>query len=324
MYTRQLVKPELNQVDTLLAQQLDSNIELVQALGQHIINSGGKRIRPTLVLLTAKALEYQGQHHIQLAAIIELIHTATLLHDDVVDASHMRRGRKTANFIWGNQASVLVGDYLNSRSFQMMLTLENNAIMQVLADAANTIALGEVLQLLRKQNLSTSISDYWEIIQHKTAALFTAATKSAALLCQQNNTITEALANYGKHLGIAFQIIDDALDYDLTNKNLGKNIGDDLSEGKLTLPLIYALEHANADDKQTIYEAIGLAQKEQCNQHLLNPICKIIEATEAIAYTYDKASTEANAAIACVDMIPPSKYSEALKMLAKFAVERKY
>ncbi|PKM05992.1 MAG: octaprenyl-diphosphate synthase, partial [Gammaproteobacteria bacterium HGW-Gammaproteobacteria-5] len=246
---QRLCAADMAAVNTLIRQQLASDVVLINQIGEHIIGAGGKRLRPMLVLLAAKALGYQGHEHVNLAAIIEFIHTATLLHDDVVDESDLRRGRKTANALWGNAASVLVGDFLYSRSFQMMVGLHRMAVMQVLADTTNAIAEGEVLQLLHVNNPDVDEAAYQRVIERKTAILFAAATRLGALLAGANTATQEAMADYGMHLGLAFQIADDVLDYTADAQALGKNLGDDLAEGKATLPVIHAIAHADAGSR---------------------------------------------------------------------------
>ncbi|CAN5414748.1 hypothetical protein BH10PSE19_BH10PSE19_12520 [soil metagenome] len=233
---RSLIQDDFVAADQLIVEQLQSDIPLIQELSKHIIESGGKRLRPLLVLLSARAFAYSGNHHITLAAIIELIHTATLLHDDVVDASKLRRGKASANSIWGNEASVLVGDYLYSRAFQMMISVNNMTIFEILAEAANTLAAGEVLQLIQQHNPAIDEARYMQVIQSKTAKLFEVAAKTGAILSERSPQEITAIAKYGMHLGTAFQLVDDALDYCATSKEFGKNLGDDLAEGKATLP----------------------------------------------------------------------------------------
>ena len=240
---------DMLQVNNTIRESLDSHVVLIKQISAYIINSGGKRLRPILVVLMAQAFAYKGNKHIQLAAIIEFIHTATLLHDDVVDESDMRRGNKTANEVWGNSASVLVGDFLYSRSFQMMVTIENLDVMNILANATNTISEGEVLQLLNIGNLNISEDQYYQVIENKTAKLFEAGCELSALISTDKKDTIQKMASYGKNLGMAFQIADDMLDYAIDNDELDKNIGDDLAEGKLTLPLIYLLEMAQVMTK---------------------------------------------------------------------------
>ncbi len=304
-------------VNTTIRNSLDSHVVLIKQISTYIINSGGKRLRPILVVLMAQALGYKGKKHIQLAAIVEFIHTATLLHDDVVDESDMRRGNKTANEVWGNSASVLVGDFLYSRAFQMMVTIENLEVMDILANATNTISEGEVLQLLSIGNLDITEQQYYQIIQNKTAQLFEAGCELSALISIDNKDLIQKMANYGKYLGMAFQIADDMLDYSLENDELDKNIGDDLAEGKLTLPLIYLLEHGTTDDKQIISDAI----KSQSTKHL-KTIQKRINETPALQYTQEKANNFAQLAKEQLVDLPESEAKNALLFLCDFSCHR--
>ncbi|MCF6289227.1 MAG: polyprenyl synthetase family protein [Proteobacteria bacterium] len=308
---------DMQQVNATIRESLDSHVALIKQISTYIINSGGKRLRPILVVLMAQALAYKGKQHIHLAAIIEFIHTATLLHDDVVDESDMRRGNKTANEVWGNSASVLVGDFLYSRAFQMMVTIENLPIMDVLANATNTISEGEVLQLLNIGNLDISEEQYYQIIHNKTAQLFEAGCELSALISCDDKQLITKMANYGKYLGMAFQIADDMLDYSLDNTELDKNIGDDLVEGKLTLPLIYLLEHGNESDKKIIAAAI----KSQSIKHL-KIIQQRINDTSALTYTQEKANGFANLAKQQLTDLPASEAKDALLYLCDFACHR--
>ena len=279
---RALSNDDMQAVNQLIQQQVDSDVALINQLGFYIVNSGGKRLRPLLTVLSARAMGIDNNDHHTLAAIVEFIHTATLLHDDVVDESTMRRGRETANAIFGNQASVLVGDFLYTRSFQMMVSLKRMRVMEILSEATNQIAEGEVLQLMNCNDASTTEARYFDVIYGKTARLFEAATQLAAVLTDQDEHIEHAMQEYGKHLGTAFQLADDILDYMADSEEMGKNAGDDLAEGKPTLPLLYAMWHAkNDDDKALIQEAI-----EQSNglPHLTR-IQGIMEETGALDYT---------------------------------------
>jgi octaprenyl-diphosphate synthase len=316
---RALISEDMQAVDQLIRQQLHSEVVLINQLGAYIINSGGKRLRPVLVLLAARACDYQGNAHIDVAAIIEFIHTATLLHDDVVDDSSLRRGRETANAIWGNEASVLVGDFLYSRSFQMMVAIRSMRVMDILANTTNTIAEGEVMQLLNCQDPDTTEERYMDVIHCKTAKLFEAAAQLGAVLADRPLSEEEALANYGMHLGTAFQLIDDMLDYSDSSAAIGKNIGDDLAEGKPTLPLIYAMRHGAPQEASIIREAILQGGREN-----IGVITKTIESTGAIAYTTALAKLESERAIAALEAIPESPYKEALISLAEFSVSRTY
>lgn len=307
----------MQEVNTTIRDSLDSHVVLIKQISAYIINSGGKRLRPILVILMAQACGYKGKKHIQLAAIIEFIHTATLLHDDVVDESNMRRGNKTANEVWGNSASVLVGDFLYSRSFQMMVAIENLEVMDILANATNTISEGEVLQLLNIGNLAITEQQYYQVIKNKTAKLFAAGCELSALVSTDDQDLITNMACYGEYLGMAFQIADDMLDYTLENQKLDKNIGDDLAEGKLTLPLIYLLKHGTAEDREIISQAI----KSQSTKHL-KTIQRRINATPALQYTQDKAREFANLAKQQLNNLPTSDAKDALMFLCDFAYQR--
>lgn len=314
---RTLVAEDMGAVNRLILTHLESPITLIKQLGQHILNSGGKRLRPMLALLSARCFNYDGLQHIRLAAIVEFIHTATLLHDDVVDESKMRRGQETANAIWGNQASVLVGDFLFSRSFQMMVEINSIKVMDILAHASNTIAAGEVLQLMNCHDPDTTEARYMEVIEAKTARLFAAATQLGAHVAGQSEAIELAMAEYGLRVGNAFQLVDDALDYSGNAEEMGKNIGDDLAEGKPTLPLIYVMQHGNATQKKLIADAIHQGSLDK-----LTEIQETIASTGAIEYTYAAARREAMAAINALKIIPESIYKNALIELAEFTLER--
>ncbi len=316
---RALSNDDMQAVNQLIQQQVDSEVALINQLGFYIVNSGGKRLRPLLTVLSARAMGIKNDDHHTLAAIVEFIHTATLLHDDVVDESTMRRGRETANAIFGNQASVLVGDFLYTRSFQMMVSLKRMRVMEILSEATNQIAEGEVLQLMNCNDASTTEARYFDVIYGKTARLFEAATQLSAVLTDQPSSIEVAMQEYGKHLGTAFQLADDILDYMADSEDMGKNAGDDLAEGKPTLPLLYAMWHAESeDDKALIKEAI-----EQSNglPHLQR-IQGIMEATGALDYTRECANKEVQMAIDSLQAIPDSAYKEALVSLAYISVER--
>ena len=314
-----LIEDDMAAVNALIHQRLQSDVVLINQMGHYIINSGGKRLRPILALLSARAFGYEGKQHIDLAAIIEFIHTATLLHDDVVDASEMRRGRETANNIWGNEASVLVGDFLYSRSFEMMVELKNMRVMEILAHATNTIAEGEVLQLLNCHDPETTEERYLEVIRSKTAKLFEAATQLGAIISQRPPAEETAMAAYGMHLGTAFQLIDDVLDYSANAGEMGKNIGDDLAEGKPTLPLIYTIRHGNAEQSRLIRDAI-----ENDGRDNIEAVIEAINATGAIEYTARMAQAEASKAMSAIANIAPSPYKDALCALAEFSVNRNH
>ncbi|ENY73904.1 octaprenyl-diphosphate synthase [Aeromonas diversa CDC 2478-85] len=315
---RALTEADMTAVNALIVERLQSDVSLINQLGYYIISAGGKRMRPLLTVLAARALGYEGGDHIKLAAIIEFIHTSTLLHDDVVDESDLRRGRETANAMFGNAASVLVGDYLYSRSFQMMSELSNLRIMEILADATNTIAEGEVLQLMNCNDPDTTEESYMTVIYCKTAKLFEAATRIAAVLTHQSPAIEQAMTDYGKYLGTAFQIIDDVMDYCSDSKEMGKNVGDDLAEGKPTLPLLYAMAVGNAEDRQIIREAIALRN----GMERLDTVLAILERTGALEYARQRAREEADKAISALTILPAGQHREALEILAHMAVQR--
>ncbi len=313
------VADDLCAVDALIRQQLHSEVALINQVAAYIIDGGGKRLRPMVTLLAARACAYGGRDHIAAAAIVEFIHTATLLHDDVVDESSLRRGRQTANALWGNQASVLVGDFLYSRSFQMMVGIGQMQIMEILADTTNTIAEGEVMQLLNCRDPDTTQERYLRIIYCKTAKLFEAAAQLGAVLAGRPREEELALGRYGLHLGTAFQLIDDALDYSASSAELGKNIGDDLAEGKPTLPLIHAMQHGTSEQVRMIREAIEHGGLEQ-----LDIVTQAIESTGALDYTTRLAVAEAEQAVAHLASLPDSSARDALIGLAHFAVNRRY
>lgn len=304
-------------VDRLIHERLHSDVALVNQIGHYIVNSGGKRLRPVLVLLSAGAFGHTGADRLELAAVVEFIHTATLLHDDVVDASDKRRGRDTANAVWGNQASVLVGDYLYSRAFQMMVSVGSMRVMQILSEATNTIAEGEVKQLLNVHNADVTETAYLDVIHCKTAKLFEAAAQIGAVIAARSPAEELAMARYGMHLGAAYQLVDDVLDYSSSSEELGKNVGDDLAEGKPTLPLIYVLQHGTAPQKALVRRAIEEGGKEH-----IAAITEAIETTGAIAYTSRAAQGEAEQAITALEIIPESPYKQALVSLARFSVAR--
>jgi octaprenyl-diphosphate synthase len=314
----QLAHNDMLAVNGLIQQQVDSEVSLINQLGFYIVNSGGKRLRPLLTVLAARALDTQTNQHHTLAAIIEFIHTATLLHDDVVDESTMRRGKETANAVFGNQASVLVGDFLYTRSFQMMVSLKRMRVMEILSDATNVIAEGEVLQLMNCNDPETSEESYMQVIYSKTARLFEAATLLAAVLTDQNQEIELAMQEYGKYLGTAFQLVDDILDYAADPEEMGKNVGDDLAEGKPTLPLLYAMWHGTEQQKMLIKEAIETGNG---LQHF-SEIMAAMEQTGALSYTKKLAVDASEKAIQALGMVPDSDYKTALIGLARIAVER--
>jgi octaprenyl-diphosphate synthase len=316
---RALVTADLQRVDQTIVKRLASDIVLVNQVSQYIIGGGGKRLRPLSVVLAARACGHAGEKHAEAAAIIEFIHTATLLHDDVVDGSNLRRGRDTANTVFGNQTSVLVGDYLYSRAFQMMVGLGDMRIQAVMADATNMIAEGEVLQLMNAHDPATTEQRYLEVIYRKTAKLFEAGAQMAAILSGSPREIEQAMIEYGRHLGTAFQLVDDALDYNSTANELGKNLGDDLAEGKPTLPLIHALANSSAEDAALLRTAIengGIGE--------LDRITQLIAAAGGLEYTSRMARREKDLAVSALHRLPASAYRDALEALAEFAVARTY
>ena len=305
-------------VDALIRRSLQSDVLLVSQVAEYIVTSGGKRLRPLIVLLAARALGYGGKHQMNAAAIIEFIHTATLLHDDVVDSSDRRRGRDTANNVFGNQASVLVGDFLYSRAFQMMVEIGRMRVMQILADATNTIAAGEVMQLMNVHDPDVTEAAYRKVIYRKTARLFEAGAQIAAVLADRDPADESAMICYGQNLGTAFQLVDDALDYDASPEELGKNLGDDLAEGKPTLPLIYAMENGTAAEKNMIRHAI-----EEGGLDKLDEIQAVVESTGALEYTANRAREAADIAINALAGVPDSEYKQAMIAIADFAVRRR-
>ncbi|MBW8183395.1 octaprenyl diphosphate synthase [Shewanella nanhaiensis] len=317
---RQLADNDMQNVNKLIYKQLESDVALINQLGFYIINGGGKRMRPLLSILAARAVDYNGEAHLKLAAIIEFIHTASLLHDDVVDESMLRRGRETANALFGNSASVLVGDFLYTRSFQMMTELGSMEVLEVLADATNVLAEGEVLQLMNCNDPNTTEESYMRVIYCKTAKLFEAATRLAGVLADSPKEMQVALADYGKYLGTAFQLTDDLLDYTADTEELGKNIGDDLAEGKPTLPLIYAIAHGSETEQALIRTAIEKGD----GTDSIDPILAALDNCGALEYTYKRAQEEAEKAIGALSILPESDYKQALISLAKIAVARNH
>lgn len=314
---KELTADDMNAVNDLILRRLKSDVVLINQIGAYIVNSGGKRLRPMIVLLAARALGYQGGQHVDLAAIIEFIHTATLLHDDVVDESELRRNRDTANAVWGNAASVLVGDFLYSRSFEMMVEVGQMRIMDILSHTTNKIAEGEVLQLLNCNNPDTTEEEYLEVIHRKTATLFEAGSQLGAVISGADEEQEQAMAKYGLHLGAAFQLIDDVLDYSASNEDLGKNVGDDLAEGKPTLPLIRVMQVGNEEQRLMVRNAIENGGLDQ-----IDAIMQAIESTDALTYTANLAKQEAEQAKAALVNIPHSAYREALEVLAEFSISR--
>lgn len=314
-----LVADDLGAVDAFIRRRLSSDVELINELANHIVSGGGKRLRPLTVLLAARASGYDGQpgEHINLAAVVEFIHTATLLHDDVVDGSERRRGSKTANALWGNAPSVLVGDFLYSRAFQMMVEVERMRVMSVLADATNAVAEGEVLQLMLCNDPDTTEERYFAVIERKTARLFEAAARLGAVIAGRTRAEEDALGAYGLNLGIAYQLVDDVLDYSSDPVQTGKNLGDDLAEGKATLPLIHARDHAGAEQAQLLRQAIERGGTEN-----LSTVLDAIDETGALAYVNERALAYADAARAAVAGLPASPHRDALIALADFTIQR--
>lgn len=315
----QAVEADFEAVNTLIASCLSSNVPLVEEISNYLIEAGGKRLRPLLVLLAANACGYNQKDHVKLAAVIEFLHTAMLLHDDVVDASDLRRGRKTVNAAWGNPASVLVGDFLHSRAFEMMVEIGDMRVMEILSHATNTIAEGEVQQLSFVGNAALTEADYIEVITRKTAMLFQAASHSGSVLAGASDAQEAALRDYGLHLGLAFQLVDDVLDYDGETVDLGKNVGDDLAEGKVTLPLIATMRdgtEAQADFVRRAIEKRGVGDLER--------MVDTVRASGGLQYTLDLASQERDNAIACLDQLPDSTFKDAMYTLSDFAVQRSF
>jgi len=314
-----LIEDDMSAVDAMIQSRLQSDVVLINQLGHYIINSGGKRLRPSLAILCARACGYKADSHINLATIIEFIHTATLLHDDVVDNSDMRRGRETANNLWGNEASVLVGDFLYTRSFEMMVEMDSMRLMKILSHTTNVIAEGEVLQLLNCNDADTTEESYLEVIHHKTAKLFEAAGLLGAVISEASPDVELAMSHYAMHLGSAFQLIDDLLDYSESSETIGKNIGDDLAEGKPTLPLIYAMKHGTPEQASIIRTAIEEGQRDK-----IDDIINIIEQTGAIDYTAKAAQNEVKKAVSVLSALEDSPYKDALIGLANFSVSRSF
>lgn len=316
---RSLVHKDFDAVNQLIIDKIQSQVGLITDLSHHIVESGGKRLRPLLVLLASHACRYTGQDHIALAAMIEFFHTATLLHDDVVDESTLRRGQQTANSIWGSKASVLVGDYLFTQSVQLMVDVNISEILSLLASTSHQITCGEVKQLANRHNPNLTFDDYFDVIRSKTALLFAAATGIGPILSNESPELKKNLYAYGLHLGNAFQLIDDALDYCSDAKTMGKNVGDDLADGKTTLPLIHALEHGTAKQKEQIKESLQQGSLEHLSDILL-----ALEETKAIDFTRAIAAQEIDAALSALVLLPNSEYKTALVDLANFAIERTY
>lgn len=316
---REFLSADLRAVDQVIRARLRSDVPLVRRIAEHIVGGGGKRLRPLLLLLSAGAFGYRGAHHHELAAVVEFIHTATLLHDDVVDASGLRRGRATANALFGNAAAVLVGDFIYSRAFQMMVAVEDMRVLHVLADATNVIAEGEVMQLANCRDPELDEPRYLEVVRRKTAKLFEASARLGAILGAAAREAEEAIAAYGMHLGTAFQLIDDVLDYSGDPALIGKNLGDDLAEGKATLPLIFAMRQGSPEQARCVRRAI-----EQGGRADLEAVISAIRASGALKYARGRAEAEARAAVAALAALPRSKHLDYLLELADFAVRRTY
>ena len=317
---QQLISDDMHKVNEKILAQLNSDVALINQLGFYIIHSGGKRIRPMIATLAAKALGYQGEQHITCAAFIEFIHTATLLHDDVVDESELRRGNPTANAEFGNAASVLVGDFIYTRSFQLMTQLNSLKILQVMSEATNVIAEGEVQQLMNVRDPDTTEENYMRVIYSKTARLFEVSTQTAAIVAGANEMQEKALQDYGRYLGTAFQLVDDVLDYSANATELGKNIGDDLAEGKPTLPLLHAMRSGNAEQAQLIRDTI----EQGGNLEALDDILAIMTQYKSLDYAMQRAKEEAQKAVDVIRILPESEYKNALISLAYLSVDRTY
>lgn len=316
---KQLLATDMAAVDQVVRTRLHSEVLLINQVGEYIVNSGGKRLRPALVVLSAEAFAYRGKQHHELAAVVEFIHTATLLHDDVVDDSDLRRGQASASALFGNSASVLVGDFLYSRAFQMMVEVGDMRVMQTLADATNTIAEGEVMQLLNCHDADVDVDNYMRVIHCKTAKLFEAAMRLGAILGNASNADEEAAAKYGMHLGTAFQLIDDVLDYSGDEQQTGKHLGDDLAEGKPTLPLIRAMQQGTAEQTDVVRNAI-----EQGDMERFAEVLQIIHATGALEFTRQQAMREAESACAAIASLADTKYKKCLLELTEFSAARQF
>lgn len=315
-----LTEQQMQAVNQEILSQLNSDVALINQVGYYLISSGGKRLRPLITLLTANALNYQGSAHIKVAALIEFIHTATLLHDDVVDESDTRRGKATANAEFGNAASVLVGDFIYTRAFQMMTDIGSLPVLKLMSDAVNVIAEGEVLQLINCNNPNLTEADYMQVIYSKTARLFEAASHASAVLANASDAEISAMQDYGRYLGTAFQLIDDLLDYTANSEQLGKEQGDDLAEGKVTLPLLHALSHSNKEEHKFLSEIV---EKGDGRAHL-DAVMAIMNKYDSLAYTKQRAEEEADKAIAALSILNDSPHREALIFLAHLAVDRAY
>lgn len=316
---RAVVESDFLAVDEFIVQQLHSDVPLVENIGHYIVDAGGKRLRPLLVLLTARCCDIQTSQHIPMAAVIEFIHTATLLHDDVVDMSTLRRGRPTVNAEWNNPSSVLVGDFIYSRAFQILVSINDMRIMKLIADTTNKIAEGEVLQLITRHNPASSEANYMQVIRDKTAILFQAAAQCGAILGGADASLEATLTRFGMHLGIAFQLIDDVLDYAGDSSAMGKNIGDDLAEGKPTLPLIHAMAHGDAKQIRLIRDSLSA---EEIAPELLSKVITIVQNSGALDYSRQLAEQQATLACQCLESLPASTYKSALEAMVEFSINR--
>ena len=316
-HIHQIVASDFTALNRTVVDQLHSDVPLIESIGHYIIEAGGKRMRPVLVLLASRNLGYAGKDHIELATVIEFLHTATLLHDDVVDMSEMRRGRPTANTHWDNPSSVLVGDFIYSRAFELLVGIGDMAIMDVMASTTNKISEGEVLQLVNQRNPRTTEADYMHVILNKTAILFAAACKSAAILAGADDKIRDNLHNFGLQVGLAFQLVDDVLDYSGSSDTMGKNVGDDLAEGKPTLPLIHAMQHGSESERSLIEKAITSGGLEH-----LDTIINTVKDSGALDYTRDKASQCIDSALTCLDCLPDNEFRTGLVQVAEAALHR--
>jgi octaprenyl-diphosphate synthase len=316
---KSLVNQDFDKVNELIVDKINSQVGLIEDLSHHIVESGGKRLRPLLVLLSSRACGYHGLHHITLAAMIEFFHTATLLHDDVVDESTLRRGKETANEIWGSKASILVGDYLFTQSVKLMVDVKSMDILELIASTSHLITCGEVKQLSNRHNTKPSIDDYFDVIKSKTALLFSASAEIGPILANSGDVVRKAMHDYGMHLGNAFQLVDDALDYCSDAKTIGKNIGDDLADGKATLPLIHAIQHANDADANIIKKSLAQGSLDH-----LDDIVAILAKTDSIQFTKSMAAEEVDKALSALAIIEDSEYKQGLAELAKFALSRSH
>ena len=317
---REIVELDFKKVDNFIVKNLHSEVSLVESIGNYIVEAGGKRMRPILVLLAARSCGIEEDQHIPMAAVIEFIHTATLLHDDVVDMSTLRRGRPTVNAEWNNPSSVLVGDFIYSRAFQILVQINNMEVMGVIANTTNKIAEGEVLQLIEKRNPETSEESYIRVIRNKTAILFEAAAHCGAILAKAKEETTRELQAFGMHLGMAFQLIDDFLDYAGDAKELGKNIGDDLAEGKSTLPLIYAIKNGENSQRNLIKKSLSA---KNLPKEMLEDVIQIVRSSGGLDYTRNLAKVEAKAALQCLQSLEDSNYRKSLEKMVDFSVSRK-